>query len=256
MHTKVSILIVEDEGIVALELQESLEQEGFKVVAVADNGREALEILKGEDVDLILLDIHIKGDWDGIETATQLSAFKKIPFIYVTAYSDNSTFERAKATMPSAYLIKPFRIHDLRKAIELAMYHFSQLQPSVVDVREKAVVKKEPTEQEGILHFNNAIFIKQNYKYTKVSFEDIQYLKADGNYTYIQSTEKRYVIKNSLQNVIDIFNTERFVRIHRSYAINVNYLTAFNENMVHLGEEEIPIGRNYKDVFFQLFKQL
>ncbi|MEA5402934.1 response regulator [Arcicella sp. DC2W] len=252
----VSILIVEDEAIVALELQESLEQEGFKVVAIADNGREALEILKGEEIDLILLDIHIKGDWDGIETAIHLNTYKKVPFIYVTAYADNSTFERAKATMPSAYLIKPFRINDLRKAIELAMYHFSQKQPPILDTHEKAVAKKEPIEQEGILHFNNAIFIKQNYKYTKVVFSDIQYLKADGNYTYIQTIDKKHVIKNSLQNVIDLFNTEKFIRVHRSYAINVNYLTAFNENMIQLGEEEIPLGRNYKDVFLQLFKLL
>lgn len=252
---RVNILIVEDEGIVAMELQESLQNEGFKVEAIVDNGPEAIEIIKDENIDLVLLDINIKGELDGIETAIALRKHKSIPFIYVTAYADSATFERAKDTMPSAYLIKPFRINDLRKAIELAMFHFSRQQKNAEKEKE-TVPKKETPELEGILQFNNAIFIKQNYKYNKITYEDILYLKADGNYTFIHTAEKKHIIKYSLQNVIDIFNTDKFIRVHRSYAINMNHLTSFNENSVHLGLEEIPIGRNYKDVFLQLFKQL
>src|ERR1700744_2221675 len=85
---KVNILIVEDEGIVALELQESLQQEGFEVVAIVDNGPEALELVKNEEIDLVLLDINIKGAWDGIETATHLWKQKHLPCIYVTDYAD------------------------------------------------------------------------------------------------------------------------------------------------------------------------
>jgi len=256
MDQKVSILIVEDEGIVAMELQESLQNEGFAVAAIVDNGPEAIDVVKDEDIDLVLLDINIKGSWDGIETAQQLKKYKDIPFIYVTAYGDSNTFERAKATMPSAYLIKPFRINDLRKAIELAMFNFSLLHQNNQAVKDGSVEKKASHELEGILHFNNAIFIKQNYKYNKLSYLDILYLKADGNYTYIQTASKKYVIKYSLQNVIDIFTEDKFVRVHRSFAINMNHLTSFNENTVFINEEEIPIGRNYKELFMQLFRQL
>jgi DNA-binding LytR/AlgR family response regulator len=239
MDGKVNILIVEDEGIVAMELQESLQNEGFEVAAVVDNGAEALDVIKEDDIDLVLLDINIKGNLDGIETAIELRKQKNIPFIYVTAYADSQTFERAKATMPSAYLIKPFRINDLRKAIELAMFHFAQ-----------------PHDLEGILHFNNAIFIKQNYKYNKIPYQDIVFLKADGNYTFIQTIHKKYIVKYSLQSVIEIFNTDKFIRVHRSYAINMHHLTSFNENSIYLGDEEIPVGRNYKELFMQLFKQI
>jgi len=255
MDQNVTVLIVEDEGIVALELQESLQNEGFEVVAIVDNGPEALEIIKKEEIDIVLLDINIKGAWDGIETALQLKKQKNIPFIYVTAYADTNTFERAKATMPSAYLVKPFRINDLRKAIELAMFHFTQQQENYQLAREK-LSKKENTDLDGILHFNNAIFIKQNYKYNKIGYDDILFLKADGNYTYIQTASKKHIVKYSLQNVIDIFNTDNFIRVHRSFAINMNHLTSFNETAIFINEEEIPIGRNYKDTFMQLFKQL
>lgn len=254
MDNQVSILIIEDEGIVGLELQESLQDEGFDVVGVADNGPEAIELLQANEVDLVLLDINIKGNWDGIQTATEIKKRKNIPFIYVTAYADGATFERAKKTLPSAYLTKPFQIKDLRKAIELALYHFSTQQPAA-EIKDKPV-KKDNSDCESILHFNNAVFIKQNYKYNKIAYESILYLKADGNYTYIHTVDKKFVIKYSLQQVIDIFNTSIFVRVHRSYAINMGHLTSFNENTLQLYEESIPIGRNYKDVFLRLFKQL
>jgi DNA-binding LytR/AlgR family response regulator len=256
MDGKVNILIVEDEGIVAMELQESLQNEGFEVAAVVDNGAEALDVIKEDDIDLVLLDINIKGNLDGIETAIELRKQKNIPFIYVTAYADSQTFERAKATMPSAYLIKPFRINDLRKAIELAMFHFAQQQERSAVTKDNPAIKKEPHDLEGILHFNNAIFIKQNYKYNKIPYQDIVFLKADGNYTFIQTIHKKYIVKYSLQSVIEIFNTDKFIRVHRSYAINMHHLTSFNENSIYLGDEEIPVGRNYKELFMQLFKQI
>lgn len=255
MDNQVSILVVEDEGIVGLELQERLQEEGFNVVGVADNGREALELIQSNEVDIVLLDINIKGNWDGIQTAIELRKIKSVPFIYLTAYADGATFERAKVTLPSAYLTKPFQIKDLRKAIELALYHFTA-QQQTGEGKDKVQVKREASDNESILHFNNAIFIKQNYKYNKISYDNILYLKADGNYTYIQTSDKRYVIKHSLQQLIDIFNADNFVRVHRSYAINMGHLTSFNENTLQLYDESIPIGRNYKDVFLRLFKQL
>ncbi|MES2809397.1 MAG: response regulator [Bacteroidota bacterium] len=254
IQENVRILIIEDEGIVAMELQESLEKEGFDVVGIADNGVDAIEMFKNDTIDLVLIDIHIKGQWDGIETATELKKHKDVPFIYITANSDSPTFERAKNTRPAAFLNKPFRINDLRKAIELAMYNFSQKQ-SATETKDKDSLKKEASDQDRILHFNNAIFVKQNYKYIKLSYCDIMYLKVDGNYTYIQTIEKKHVIKNSLQNLIDIFGAE-FIRVHRSFAINIQHLTGFNESTLHLGQEEIPLGRNYKDAFMLLFKQL
>src|SRR5690348_915471 len=107
MEDKLNILIAEDEGITALSLEDELQLEGYNVAGIADNGGEAVNIMKTQTVDLALLDIHLKGDWDGIETAQQLKAIKNIPLIYLTAYSDNITLERAKQTAPAAYLIKP-----------------------------------------------------------------------------------------------------------------------------------------------------
>jgi CheY-like chemotaxis protein len=102
-----TILIVEDEAIVGMDLAARLEAEGYDVLEVADNGKDALALFKANEVDLVLLDIQLKGSWDGIETAQHLKQIKSVPIVYLSGQTDEETLERAKETSPSAYLTKP-----------------------------------------------------------------------------------------------------------------------------------------------------
>jgi CheY-like chemotaxis protein len=120
-NEKVRILILEDEGIQAMGLEETLEKHGYEVAYIADNGKEALEFMSRQAVDLALLDIHIKGDMDGIETAWKIKDFASIPIIYLTAYMDHETVRRAEETAPAAYLTKPYRELNLINSIEAAL---------------------------------------------------------------------------------------------------------------------------------------
>ena len=116
------ILIVEDEGIQAMGLEETLLDAGYEVVAIADNGVEALDYVKRGLVDLILMDIHIKGDMDGIDTALNVrSIMPGMPIIYLSAYMDNETVRRAEATEPTAYITKPYRQAQLLNTIQTAL---------------------------------------------------------------------------------------------------------------------------------------
>jgi CheY-like chemotaxis protein len=101
------ILIVEDEGIVAWDIEKNLRDLGFEVVGVAASGREALALAKSGQPDLILMDIRIQGDIDGITTAELVRRQLGIPVVYLTAHGDPETLERAKGTAPVGYLIKP-----------------------------------------------------------------------------------------------------------------------------------------------------
>ena len=85
------ILLIEDEFILASELAETLELEGYDVVLTADNGQEALDFYQANEVDLVLCDININGDWDGIETVMRLLEIKQVPIIYLTAFTDKDT---------------------------------------------------------------------------------------------------------------------------------------------------------------------
>ncbi len=123
---EVNILLVEDEPILAMDLADRLEEEGYRVVGIASNGRKALELYQTNTVDLVLCDIVVKGDWDGIETARHLLAKRPVPIIYLTATTDRETLERAKHTYPAAYLNKPFHLSSLRNAIELAVHNAAE----------------------------------------------------------------------------------------------------------------------------------
>ena len=118
------ILIVEDENIVALDMRMRLDSLGYRVVGVVDNGQAALDFILKTPPDLVLMDIKLKGGADGIETARAAREKVEVPIIFVTAFTDEGTLERAKLASPYGYIVKPFHERELRIAIELALYKF------------------------------------------------------------------------------------------------------------------------------------
>lgn len=119
------ILVVEDEHVVGLDLQVRLTRLGHSVV-VAHSGEEAIEQVAHSPFDLVLMDIRLKGGLDGIEAAHRIRGSFDIPIIYLTAYADNHTVERARFTEPYGYILKPFQERELRAAIEVALQRHAQ----------------------------------------------------------------------------------------------------------------------------------
>lgn len=116
------IIVVEDQAIVARDIQETLRQMGYNVPGVADTGEDAIEMVKLHEPDLVLMDIRIRGNMDGIETAKRIGQVAGTPVIFITAHSDKKTLERAKLIGPYGYLLKPFERKELEVAIEMALY--------------------------------------------------------------------------------------------------------------------------------------
>jgi signal transduction histidine kinase len=119
------ILIVEDERITAKDLQLQLQQLGHAVPVTVASGEAAIQRVAESRPDLVLMDIHLTGEIDGIEAARQIWAEFRIPIIYLAAYADEETMRRAKITEPSAYLLKPFTTRELQAAIEMALYRYT-----------------------------------------------------------------------------------------------------------------------------------
>ena len=117
-----SILIVEDEQIVALDLQEELEAMGYRVVGTAAAGAEAVDIAREQRPDVVLMDVVLRGSVDGIQASEQISRTLKIPVIFLTAYSDDATVGRAARTAPYGFVTKPYQSRDLRAVLEVALY--------------------------------------------------------------------------------------------------------------------------------------
>ncbi|HEX3036850.1 MAG TPA: response regulator [Thermodesulfobacteriota bacterium] len=116
-----SILIVEDEGLVARNIRNRLKKLGYEVAALVSSGEEAICKVEEMQPDLVLMDIVLEGDMDGVEAAKQICSRFNIPVVYLTSYADNDTLERAKMTEPFGYILKPFEIKELHSSIEIAL---------------------------------------------------------------------------------------------------------------------------------------
>ncbi len=126
MFSKAKLLIVEDEMILAGDMQMQLEKIGYDVVGIASSGKNAMKLTKETSPDLILMDIVLKGDMDGIDTSKELNKLYNIPIVYLTAYFDDEILDRAKKTQPYGYIIKPFQEVQMHCAIVMALYKHQQ----------------------------------------------------------------------------------------------------------------------------------
>jgi DNA-binding NarL/FixJ family response regulator len=127
----VKILIVEDEAIIAAEIESIVETLGYRVLAKTRNGDKALDLLANHNFDLALLDITIKGSLSGIDLAKIIKEKYDFPYVFLTSHSDIDTLNQVKETLPYGYIVKPFSEHDLRSTIELALFKFQSEQQSV-----------------------------------------------------------------------------------------------------------------------------
>lgn len=121
---KTRILIVEDEVITAMDIKSILEELGYEAPGIANSGNEAISFAEQFNPDLILMDIVLKGQMDGTEAAKEILKKKHVPIIFLTAYSDDETFTRAKEVLPYGYVTKPFGTRQVQMVIEMALYKY------------------------------------------------------------------------------------------------------------------------------------
>lgn len=228
------ILIVEDEMIISEDMAGMLEDSGYTVVGQAIDFDEAISMIESEKPDLVLLDINLQGEKDGIDVAERLNEIVKIPFIYSSSLGDQGTVGRAKKTNPSAYLVKPFKEEQLIAAIEIAMSNF-------------AISGKRQADEEKLTIFNDAIFIKDGQRFTKLRLANIVYVSKSDNYIDIHTTDARYIVRSSISGFLDQVNFPNLFRTHKSYAVNLHFVTDVNPNTIKLGEIEIPLAKTYAD---------
>ena len=238
-----NILIVEDESIVAKDIEYSLKKLGYNVVGICSSGEKALELLETEQADLVLMDIMLKGELSGIDTAKVIKEKSGIPVIYLTAYADENTLNKAKVTEPYGYIIKPFKEIDIHTSIEMAMYKHSK----------ESAVKKERDLLFSIQENNNAsndtIFVKSNSRLVKLKTEDIYYIEALKDYVVINTLNTRYTIHSTMKEIEKKMPVKDFVRVHRSYIVRLDKIASIEQSNLVLENDKkiIPIGGSYKD---------
>jgi len=238
---KTKILVVEDEILIADNICKTLKDLGYDTLEPAINYTEAIFTIEKEQPDFAILDINLSGKKTGIDIAQQIRSLYNFPFIFLTANSDLATLNDAKEVLPNGYLIKPFSKEELFTSIEIALHNFSI---------ENAKVNEENNANK------NALFIKDKGYYNKIIFDDILYLKSAHVYTEIfQINNQKLVIRASLSDIISKLN-KNFVRIHRSYIINIKYLEQIKLNTAKIKDEILPIGKKYNQNLLDLIDLL
>jgi len=193
--TTPKILIVEDESIVALDMETRLVHLGYQVVGTADTGEQALKIAETSRPDLALMDIRLKGSMDGIQTAELLRARFDIPVVYLTAYADDATLQRAKQTLPHGYLVKPFDERELHSTVEMALFKTAtDKQVSAQAARLQKIVTAVP-DGIALLDANQRIMLEneraQEYLDT-LGVEAGSTITQIGDYTFNQLIDGRW----------------------------------------------------------------
>lgn len=257
MSYKIQVMIVEDERVVALDLKLALQQDGYQVVGIVDNFTDALLLFQQQHVDVLLMDIHIYGEKDGIECAAEIMKLREVPLIYLTAFSDAATIQRVKHTRPAAFLTKPYDIANVRIAIELALHNFATAimnKPTGSIEYTKTIADNKPTETATFLKMDEFIFIKHMSRFVKAKLDDIIYAESDNNYVHLITKSQKFMLRLTLKNFIEDLQFPAMLRVHRSYAVNINHILSFDDVSIKTEKLEIPIGANYKETFFKHFK--
>ena len=220
-HHNLKILIVEDEILLSFTMEEMLKDFGYNTISIANNYKSALDYLGTGAIELAILDINLGEGPGGLNLAKECF-LKRIPFFYVTSYTDRKTLDLALETAPGSYVIKPVIPTNLYSAINLSLNK----------------LKKES-------YFS----FKDSVSTVKLKTIDILYLEADGIYLKIETLEKSYLSRMTLASAIEELPESEFVQTHRSYVVNLNKISKSKSNLIFIGKKQIPISRTFKDSF-------
>ena len=218
------ILIVEDEVELANNISEILSNMDYKVAAIVDNASSALDFLDENEVDLVLMDILIRGDLDGIDLAYKIREKFNLPIVFSTAYSGTEYLERISSDIHEGYLLKPFTLDSLKTAVFFGLKRHEE--KSAKDSKGKGSLK-----------------IMDKGYLVPVPYTEIVYLKADGLYTKVFTKAKSYLVRDILKGFEEKLPADKFLRVHKSFLVNMDYIASFNAKKINLGETNVPIRR-------------
>ncbi len=237
--TTFTILLVEDNLSFALEIEMLIKELGYGFDGQIDNAKDAVTKIDQKTPDLVLVDIGIKGQLNGIELAHLLEE-KNIPFIFITQSRDRATYAEAQSLRPIAYLVKPFDLLTLQSTLEQAL---------------RTIKGNTKNEEVGIENDQESFYIRNNNVLNRIKYSEIYWIKSDGNYCNIHTEKKKFVTKVSLVSMMKKLERLEFMRVHKQYIVPVKRIENINlfNNMLYVGEKMIPIGRSYKS---NLVKQL
>lgn len=228
---KLNILIIEDELLIAEMLKEILIELGYNIIDIAKDYTTAVKSLeKYPEINFAFIDINLNSDKNGLDVADIINLnFKEIPFIFLTSYSDSKTVQDAVAKKPQSYLVKPFTKSDLFIVLEI--------------FKSKDII------------INRSLDIKDGQQNIKISHDAILWIKSENIYLEIKTKQKTFILRNSLDRFLEKMNDSNFIKVHRSYIVNLKQINSINKQYVFIGDQKIPISRSHYEKLIQKYSE-
>jgi DNA-binding LytR/AlgR family response regulator len=225
----IKILIVEDEVLIAEDLKDILKTFGLKKIEMVHDKASAFENLRLNKPDIAILDIRMEKELDGLEIGEFIQNNYKLPFIFITAHSDIEMIKKIIKTKPVGYITKPFKKSDLFANINLAIEQLTT---------------------------NNKLFIKDGYSTHVININEILYIESEGNYINIFTSSKKYLSRQNMESILLHIDSNDFLKIHRSYIINLNKVKKYSSKEVFINDLTLPISKTFYDVFIEKMKKI
>lgn len=243
-----NILILEDNAVLAANLQELLEELNYSVAGVAGTLTRAKKIFQEKQANLILADISLEDTspgMDGIQIAGKLLKERKVPLIFLTAYDGEDKRQRTRYLHPAAYLIKPVQQRQLDVSVDFALF-------SAVESSDNQSVQRPPEDRQ--------IFVKQDSAYHGIWLSDICYAKADGSNCHLYTTRRRYYLTTNMGAVLQQIGPRGLRKVHRSYAVNPRHVHSYDASTIFIRREgeldQIPYSDGCRLVVQEMLPRL
>jgi DNA-binding LytR/AlgR family response regulator len=228
MKSNVQVIIVEDQSVIAETISSVLKRNNIDVLGVCQSGEDAIQLAAAKKPNLVLMDIHLQGALDGIAAAKLINDTAEVPIIYLSDHADSRTVTRAKQTFPASYLTKPFNEADLIRAIDIAITNANR------DGRKHHAGQKD-------------IFVRTKSQLIRLRLDEVLYLEAERSYCKIVTESGSEILSTSMNHVQEQLPDGEFIRVHRSFTVNVKKISAIDGNTLKLGAKEVTMSKDYRE---------
>jgi len=237
----INVLIIEDTKAQSDALAKVLNSNNYNIVGIATSYKDALDLFYNNKVDIVVIDIFLNGNPDGITFAETINVVPDAsrPFVFLTSSTDRKIFERAKLTQPFSFLMKPFNELEILYAIEMAVEKFYAQNDVFLSDEEDTVISKE------------YLFIKKGKSLKKVLLNEIIYIEVEEKYCNIITEKEKFVILISLTKILDLLDNTMFCRTHRNFIVNSEKIVEIvpADNLILLsGGHKATLSDTYKTI--------
>jgi DNA-binding LytR/AlgR family response regulator len=233
------ILMVEDDMIIAADISMQLTKLGYEVIGISTRAEDALKTLESNRPDIILMDIVLTGKMNGIEAARIVLEKFQVPVIFLTSNADDASFQQALEAKPYAFVAKPFQKSHLERTIRLALQRIA--------VEQESAPVNETSDHVSAME--DRLFIRSKGHMVKVLLKEILYAEAERNYCKVHTEKESYLLSVPLRNVESQLPADQFIRVHRSFVVNLQKIDAVSEYHEYLTiqSHQVPIARRTRE---------